>query len=75
MIKAEIFKDYRVIEISVFNKRQSIFVSHKNRKRALTISEESFQWADDCDEICRLKFQNDESIKNLILELQNLLKI
>ncbi len=68
-------KDYRVLDISIFNKRQLMLPSNENRVRVLTISEKPFSWTDDCDEICRIKFQNDESLKDLISELQNLLML
>ena len=75
MIDCKIMKDYRVLDISIFNKRQLMLPSNENRVRVLTISEKPFSWTDDCDEICRIKFQNDESLKDLISELQNLLTL
>lgn len=75
MIDCKIMKDYRVLDVSIFNKRQLMLPSNENRVRVLTISEKPFSWTDDCDEICRIKFQNDESLKDLISELQNLLML
>ena len=75
MIDCKIMKDYRVLDISIFNKRQLMLPSNENRVRVLTISEKPFSWTDDCDEICKIKFQNDESLKDLISELQNLLML
>ena len=75
MIEIKPMVDSRILEISIFNKRQLMLPSNENRVRVLTISEKPFFWIDDCDEICRIKFQNDESLKYLISELQNLLTL
>lgn len=75
IIKLSPDENSRVPELLICNTKQEIFSSNKNGEKILTLFEKPLYFGEDTNKICRIKFQDNDSIENLILELQNLLTI